>query len=222
MTAPKGPTKPQATVSKGNAEVVPPPRPGLRERKKAATMHHVQETALALFFARGFDRVTIEQVAEAADVSPSTVYRYFGTKEGLVLYDEYDDRVLDGVAHYLQQGLGPWDAAEAALGLVEEDHFVVEAESTLARVRLWFDIPSVQAAAHMAIDARVDEIAKVMADTGRWSFAQSRVITSAIVWPIMAALKNWFEADSESGWRVHLEEAVAVLKETAPTTQNPS
>lgn len=194
----------------------PPPVPGLRERKKAATMHHIQETAVALFEEHGLDRVTIEQVAAAADVSASTVYRYFGTKEGLVLHDEYDDQVLVGLAHYLQQGLSPWAAAEAALGLVEQGHFVVEAASTRSRIKLWFENESVQAHAYLTIDAMVDEVAHVMAGTGRWTFAQARVIATSIIWPFMAALKNWFETGTEGDWRSYLDEAIAVLKETAP------
>lgn len=193
-----------------------PPLPGLRERKKSATMHHIQETAVALFEQQGFDRVTIEQVADAAEVSASTVYRYFGTKEGLVLHDEYDDQVLVGLAHYLQQGLSPWAAAEAALGLIEQGHFVVEAASTRSRMKLWFENQSVRAQAYLTIDEMVDEIARVMEGTGRWTFGQSRVVASAIIWPFMAALKNWHETGSAGDWRVHLDEAIAVLKETAP------
>lgn len=198
------------------AAPIAPPQPGLRERKKAATMHHVQETAIELFEEHGFDRVTIEQVAEAAEVSASTVYRYFGTKEGLVLHDEYDDRVLEGLEHFLSQGLSPWAAAEAALGLVAEGHFVVEASSTRSRIKLWFENESVRAQAYLTIDQMVDEVARVMAGTGRWTFGQSRVITSAIIWPFMASLKNWFEQGTEGDWRAYLEEAIAALKEAAP------
>src|SRR5690606_5012798 len=102
-------------------------------------MRHIQQTALELFTEYGFDQVTIEQIAATAEVSPSSVYRYFGTKEGLVLYDEFDDRVLVGLSHYLRQGMSPWEATEAALDLVAEAHFVVEADATRERVRLFFD-----------------------------------------------------------------------------------
>lgn len=197
-------------------DLPPPPPPGLRERKKAATMHHVQETAVALFEQHGFTGVTIEQVAAAAEVSASTIYRYFGTKEGLVLHDRYDAEVLVGLAHYLRQGLSPWTAAEAALGLVEQGHFVVEAASTRSRIKLWFENESVRAQAYLTVDSMVDEVARVMADTGRWTFGQSRVIATGIIWPLMAALKNWFETGTEGDWRNHLDEAIAVLKETAP------
>ncbi|TDE58870.1 TetR/AcrR family transcriptional regulator [Nonomuraea mesophila] len=58
---------------------------GLRERKKRLTRQHISEVALGLFVARGFDGVTIAEVAAAAEVSVNTVYNYFDSKEDLVL-----------------------------------------------------------------------------------------------------------------------------------------
>lgn len=62
----------------------------LRERKRRDAMLRAQAAALDLFEARGFDAVTIEEIADASDVSTSSIYRYFGTKENLVLWDAFD------------------------------------------------------------------------------------------------------------------------------------
>ena len=127
------------TADGGPAGAARAPRPGLRERKKAATMHRVQAVALDLFERHGFDAVSIEQVADAAEVSPSTVYRYFGTKEGLIVHDEYDDRVLALLTYYLQQD---GDLAQALTRVLDDlwaDHFVKDAGPSWVRTRWCFE-----------------------------------------------------------------------------------
>ena len=56
---------------------------GLRERKKRQTHEAIAQAAMELFFARGFDAVTVADVARAADVSEKTVFNYFPAKEDL-------------------------------------------------------------------------------------------------------------------------------------------
>jgi AcrR family transcriptional regulator len=66
---------------------VSPAPPGRRERKKAQTRKLISDTATRLFIERGFDHVTVKEVADAADVSPTTVFKHFPVKEALV-FDE--------------------------------------------------------------------------------------------------------------------------------------
>ncbi|MEV0030338.1 helix-turn-helix domain-containing protein [Nocardia sp. NPDC050793] len=65
------------------------------ERRRIEAMSRIQQVALDLFDEHGYREVTVERVAAAAGVSPSSVYRYFGTKEMLVLYDEADPQLLE-------------------------------------------------------------------------------------------------------------------------------
>jgi AcrR family transcriptional regulator len=74
-------------------------KPGLRERKKRRTRELIAETAKRLFSERGFDAVTVAEVANAAEVSPGTVFNYFPTKEDL-FYSEmqsFEEKLLEAV-----------------------------------------------------------------------------------------------------------------------------
>jgi AcrR family transcriptional regulator len=75
------------------------PRLGRRERKKQQTRQHIGDTARRLFIERGFDRVSIAEIADAADVADQTVFNYFPTKEDLVFWRlaEFEDTLLTAV-----------------------------------------------------------------------------------------------------------------------------
>ncbi|MER7768625.1 TetR family transcriptional regulator [Kitasatospora sp. NPDC096140] len=66
----------------------------LRERKKLKTRQTIRREAYRLIAEQGYENTTVEQIAAAAEVSPSTFFRYFATKEDLVLSDEYDPAMI--------------------------------------------------------------------------------------------------------------------------------
>ncbi|RFU86979.1 TetR family transcriptional regulator [Streptomyces triticagri] len=92
---------------------------GLRERKKLKTRLAIRESTYRLIEEQGYDATTIEQIAEGAEVSPSTVFRYFPTKEDIVLTDEYDplmeqllrerpagEPIIESMRHVLRDAVG--------------------------------------------------------------------------------------------------------------------
>src|SRR5271167_1012439 len=66
----------------------------LRRRRMARTKADIQRCALELFNLQGFDKTTVAEIAEAADVSAMTVFRYFPTKEALVIDDDFDETLV--------------------------------------------------------------------------------------------------------------------------------
>ena len=92
----------------------PQRKPGLRELKKARTRLEIQRQALRLFQRQGYAATTVEQIAAAAEVSPSTFFRYFPTKEDVVLYDDYDPKFMAAMLRQPKE-LTPLAALRAAL-----------------------------------------------------------------------------------------------------------
>lgn len=74
-----------------NSTDINQPAVSLRERKKLKTRVAIQKHALKLFRKQGYVETTVEQIAAAAEISPSTFFRYFPSKEDLVMYDPMDD-----------------------------------------------------------------------------------------------------------------------------------
>jgi len=72
---------------------------GLREQKKERTRRHIADTAWTLMADHGFGRVTVAEIARAAEVSEATVFNYFATKEDLFFFrlDEYGEHLVRGV-----------------------------------------------------------------------------------------------------------------------------
>jgi AcrR family transcriptional regulator len=113
----------------------PPSEPsGLRERKKARTKASIQAHAVRLFLEQGYDATTVEQVAEAAEVATSTVFRYFPAKEDLVVSDDYDPMVI-AAFEAQPAGLSPIQALRTALrtALAElsPDELTIQRERTI-------------------------------------------------------------------------------------------
>ncbi len=95
-------------------ESLVPRKMGLRERKKAKTQASILHHALRLFRERGYEHTTVEQIAEATEVSKTTFFRYFRTKDDVVLHDAYDAPFLARLRAQPPQ-LGPLAALRKTL-----------------------------------------------------------------------------------------------------------
>jgi AcrR family transcriptional regulator len=119
---------------------------GLRERKKAKTRAAIREHALRLFRGQGYTGTTVEQIAEAAEVSPATFYRYFPTKEDVILQDDLDVLTVQALEE-LPPELPPIAAVRAAVRLTRSRFTPEDRERFRATTELTLAVPEVRARA---------------------------------------------------------------------------
>ena len=116
---------------------------GLRETKKLQTRQTIAETAMGLFAKRGFDHVTVAEIASAAGVSEKTVFNYFPTKEDL-FFDEVPARAQALAAAV--RGRRPGDSVVAALRRLHAEHVSRFGDPGFATfARIIEDSPALQA-----------------------------------------------------------------------------
>jgi AcrR family transcriptional regulator len=118
---------------------------GLRERKKEHVRTTIQKEAIRLFSQNGYEQTTVEQIAEAAGVSPATVYRYYKSKEDLVVTDEYDPIVIQSLLD--RPANEPLiESVRAMMTGVLAEYFERDRELLAARFALRKNNPTLQAA----------------------------------------------------------------------------
>src|ERR1041384_2709399 len=119
---------------------------GLRERKKEQTRNRIADVALRLFSERGFAEVTVNEIAEAAEVSKATLFSYFSSKESLVLQGIGDDDLARIVATRAP-GQTPTQALRAYYREIAAQP-VPNMDGVTARMRVIIENPSVASAAN--------------------------------------------------------------------------
>ena len=193
-----------------------PKRPGLRERKKAKTRAAIRECAMRLFYAQGYEATTVEQIAEAAEVSPSTFFRYFRTKEDVVLSDEYDPLLIRAFDTQ-PAGLTPLQAMRRAFRQVIGRIPPSELAEIRQRVRLMHTVPALRAAFldDMAESGRRLE-SLVARRAGRDPADPSvRAFAGAVQGVLLSVYVHWQE-HPEGDLAKAIDEALALLEAGLP------
>lgn len=189
---------------------------GLRERKKAKTRAAIQRHALRLFHEQGYSATTVDQIAAAAEISPSTFFRYFPTKEATVLYDPFDP-VLIAAALAQPAELSPIGALRATVDTIREQVAGEEWERERQRQMLVFREPELRTAVMDKFAEGIDVLADLAARrTGRAADDfEVRNWAGAVVGVVMAAFLG-AAADPEADTLVVLDRAVAHLDAGLP------
>lgn len=116
----------------------------LRRRKRVRTKQMVQKEALRLFADKGYAQTTVDDIAHAAAMSPRTFFRYFPSKEDVVLWDEYDERPMQEVLP-IRPGEDPLAQLILRVREIFADIYHKDPELLLARTKLSFAVPEIRA-----------------------------------------------------------------------------
>jgi AcrR family transcriptional regulator len=188
--------------------------PGLRERKKDATREGLHEAALALAVERGPDRVTIDDIADAAGVSRRTFSNYFGCKEDALLYrDQMRLRMLLDLIRARPARESAWTAlTNGAFDLSER---AGERDSRwLIETRLVRTDPSLagyQVAAYAALERELAEhIATRLPESGSRKM-RARLMAAAYLSALRIALATWLDRPSGPKLPDVLREALTIV-----------
>jgi AcrR family transcriptional regulator len=170
---------------------------GLRERKKQKTRWAIQEHALRLFAEQGYEATTIDQIAAAAEISPSTFFRYFPTKEDLVIQDPYDEMLAEGLRNAPAE-LSAIAAIRATLRDAFDQMGPQEQVRVLERTRLTMSVPALRA---KSLENFLSTLAilreAIGARTGRDPEDLAvRVVAGAIIGAFVSTLELWSTVES--------------------------
>lgn len=165
------------------------PELGLRERKKIKTREAVRREAFRLFETHGYADTTVDQIAEAANVSPRTFFRYFPNKSEVLIPDHLIDHILD---HFVAapNNLHPVAAYRHALEEVLSGDAGDEWTDELARQRLLHTLPEAAGALYQGYLRTKDRIAEALAARRGWPTPDDDMyfLASAMIGVMMGAL----------------------------------
>ena len=192
-----------------------PARPGLRERKKARTRAAIRQQALRLFRQQGYDATTVEQIAEAAEVSPSTFFRYFPTKEDVVLQDDMEFRWADALRSQ-PPDLPPIAAIRAsmlaAMGTLSEEDLQLLQESA----QLSTTVPAIRARMLDDFGRTVQIFSEMLAERVGQN-AEDRAVRAVAGAVLGIAMTAWFATSGDlMKFGEEFERGLALLESGLP------
>jgi AcrR family transcriptional regulator len=200
----------------------PSPRPTLRERKKLKTRAAIRKAAYRLVAEQGYEATTLEQIAAAAEVSPSTVARYFPVKEDILLSDDQDE-LLVARLRARPAGEPPLDSLRAVVLDAVAASLAEEPYETTVRARFVVEVPAVRARFTETTAETGRLLSEAVAErTGRApDDLEVRVFTAAVLGAMREATVHWAEHGGRVGDLVPLLDRTVDLLQAGLTLRSP-
>ncbi|MEW2125976.1 TetR/AcrR family transcriptional regulator [Streptomyces sp. NPDC058369] len=186
---------------------------GLRERKKLKTRAAIREATYRLIDEQGYEATTIEQIAEAAEVSPSTVFRYFASKEDIVLTDAYDP-VMEALLRGRPADEAPLESVRVMMREALTTFLAADDGELRRRTRLMVEVPAVRARMTETMSDTARDLARVLADRTDHDpdDLRVRVFVAAVLGALREATLHWAEGGQKGSLPDLVDEALDVLE----------
>ena len=191
--------------------------PGLRERKKQKTRWAIQEHALRLIAEQGYDATTVDQIAAAAEISPSTFFRYFPTKEDLIIEDEYDALMLDGLSK-LDPSVPPMEAVRRVITTALAAMSRHDLDKIIERSKLILAVPALRSRSLENFTKTVDLLAGVIAQrTGLAADSvEIRTFSGAVIGAMTSVIFTWLESGGDGSLAELVDQALSLVAAGLP------
>lgn len=166
--------------------------PGLREQKKQQTRGAIQREALRLIAERGYEATTCEQIAAAAQVSAATLYRYFPTKEDIVLQDGYDP-VIAAAVGARPVAEPPLVAVRRGLADALAEVYLGDVEPIRQRTALILSVPALRSRAREQNASLVDHLKRALAKRSgaNGNVLEIEVAAACCAAAVFVAVERW-------------------------------
>ncbi|MFJ3620348.1 TetR/AcrR family transcriptional regulator [Streptomyces iakyrus] len=194
------------------------PQPGLRERKKIKTRGAIRSATYALVAERGYDATTVEQIAERAEVSPSTVFRYFPTKEDIVVTDDWGPVVAQELRSR-PPGESWADTLRHVMRTALDLSLAEEPEVTRLRTRLGVEVPAVRARMMESLAATGRLLREALAERSGLApeSLELRVFAMSVMGGLMEVSQYWAETGHRDDIRDLVDRALDVMEHGLPS-----
>jgi AcrR family transcriptional regulator len=174
-------------------------------------MLRVQDEAFRNAFEVGYAATTVEAVAAAADVSPSTVYRAFGTKEGIFLWDELEFPTRELLARELLRH-SPVDASIAVVEAVGDFEFHLPEAEMRERFEFVLAEPVLRSSLGEAFRHFESELTKRFVEGGTVGPIEARITAAAAMAAMLSAIEVWANAEPPRPFSSAARDASASLR----------
>jgi AcrR family transcriptional regulator len=168
---------------------------GLRALKHEQIYKTIQSQSMKLFLMQGYEQTTVEQIAQASNVSHMTIFRYFPTKEHIVLDTEYTQLIINLLNKQPPNESADKKIESVILGVLT-DTYKENKTKLFLRTKLIMEVPSLRSKLWENEQAMINKLAQAFKLNGETAEFKLKVIISLYIQSVSIAMQEWVSKDN--------------------------